>query len=103
MYIYCLLIICHSRCFLPSTLRVAIAVLVPPSLKALHVYPPILSNVTPFNVNVLVSLVYVPLPSEVKATLQHAVIFLVALVDQVIRGTLADIEVTVQVKVALPE
>ena len=86
---------------LPSTLRVAVALLVPPSLVTSHVYPPILSNVTPFNTNVLVS---VSLPSEVKVTLQHAVIFLlVALVDQIIEGSRADIEVTVQVKVALPE
>ena len=89
---------------LPCTLRVAVAVLLPPSLITSHVYPPILSCVTPFNVNVLVSLVYVSLPSEVKVTLQHAVIFLlVALVDQIIRGFSIDIEVTVQVKVALPE
>ena len=88
---------------LTSTLRVAVAVLFPPSLVAVQLYPPILSNVTPFNVNVLVSLVYVSLPSEVKVTLQHAVIFLlVALVDQ-IKGVLVDIEVTVQVKLALPE
>ena len=89
---------------LPSTLRVAVAVLFPPSLVAVQLYPPILSNVTPFNVNVLVSLVYVSLPSEVKVTLQHAVIFLlVALVDQIKEGVLVDIEVTVQVKLALPE
>ena len=89
---------------LPCTLRVAVAVLLPPSLVAVQLYPPILSTVTPFNVNVLVLLVYVSLPSEVKATLQHAVIFLlVALVDQIIEGVLVDIEVTVQVKVALPE
>ena len=92
---------------LPFTLRVAVAVLFPPSLVAVQLYPPILSNVTPFNVNVLVSLVYVSLPSEVKVTLQHAVIFLlvalVALVDQIIEGVLVDIEVTVQVKLALPE
>ena len=88
---------------LPSTLRVAVAVLVP-SLLAVQLYPPILSNVTPFNVNVLVLLVYVSLPSEVKVTLQHAVIFLlVASVNQNIEGFMADIEVTVQVKVALPE
>ena len=89
---------------LPCTLRVAVALLVPPSLVTSHVYPPILSTVTPFNVNVLVLLLYVSLPSEVKATLQHAVIFLlVALVDQIIEGSRADIEATVQVKVALPE
>ena len=88
---------------LPCTSRVAVAVLVP-SLLAVQLYPPILSNVTPFNVNVLVSLVYVSLPSEVKVTLQHAVIFLlVASVNQNIEGFMADIEVTVQVKVALPE
>ena len=89
---------------LPFTLRVAVAVLFPPSLVAVQLYPPILSNVTPFNVNVLVSLVYVSLPSEVKVTLQHAVIFLlVALVDQIKEGVLVDIEVIVQVKLALPE
>ena len=89
---------------LPCTSRVAVAVLLPPSLVAVQLYPPILSTVTPFNTNVLVLLVYVSLPSEVKATLQHAVIFLlVALVDQIIEGVLVDIEVTVQVKVALPE
>ena len=89
---------------LPITLRVAVAVLPPPSLLASHVYPPILSDVAPFNTNVLVSLVYVSLPSEVKVTLQHAVIFLlVALVDQNREGSMSDIEVTVQVKVALSE
>ena len=89
---------------LPFTLRVAVAVLFPPSLVAVQLYPPILSNVTLFNVNVLVSLVYVSLPSEVKVTLQHAVIFLlVALVDQNREGVLVDIEVTVQVKIALSE
>ena len=89
---------------LPCTSRVAVAALLPPSLLASHVYTPILSNVTPFNVNVLVSLVCVLLLSEVKVTLQHAVIFLlVALVDHNREGSVNDIDVAVQVKVALSE